>query len=340
DPPPQQIDLVERQLMAKLRALLFGMLSGAALLAPAAALAAGPPPRALTFASVNGAPLLLDLYLPESRAGGAAPAPFGLIIWVHGGAWRAGSRASVDLLGMTARGWAVASVDYRLSPVARFPAQVHDIKAAIRFLRAHAAEYGYPPSRFVVAGSSAGGHLAALVGVSNHQRELEGGVGSDSATSSDVQAVVSLYGASNLASILGQSSPHGLSVRVPALELLLGGQPEAVPELARLASPVFHVDATDPPLLLLHGDQDNQMPIQQSQELEAAYQKLRLAVEFGVVRGAGHGGPAFTNPDTLERIDRFLRRQFGQRVSALSGSPEPAGGVAKKAPAPPARDAH
>jgi len=307
-------------------------LSGVALLAPQLVPAADRKPTELTFARVDETELRLDLYLPESRARtGCSPPPasppVGLIIWVHGGAWRGGSRASVDLAGMTARGWAVASVDYRLSPVARFPAQVHDIKAAIRFLRAHAGEYGYPASRFVIAGSSAGGHLAALVGVSNAERELEGSVGNDLSVSSDVQAVVSLYGASNLASILAQSSPHGLSVRVPALELLLGGQPEAVPELTRLASPVFHVDAADPPLLLLHGDQDDQMPIQQSYELEAAYQKLRLEERLVVVHGSGHGGPAFTQPDMLELIDGFLRQK-------LAPSTAPAAPQQKGLPSP------
>jgi acetyl esterase/lipase len=322
----------------RVRALLLAALSGLALLAPGPVPAAGPQRTELTFARVNDAPLLLDLYLPErrARAGCSSPpasTPVGLIIWVHGGAWRGGSRASVDLAGMTARGWAVASVDYRLSPVARFPAQAHDIKAAIRFLRAHAADYGYPSSRFVIAGSSAGGHLAALVGVSNAERQLEGNVGSDLSVSSDVQAVVSLYGASNLTSILTQSSPHGLSVRVPALELLLGGQPDSVPELTRLASPVFHVDTTDPPLLLLHGDQDNQMPIQQSYELEAAYQKLGLAARLVVVRGAGHGGPAFTHPDMLELIDGFLRQQLVQSAAATPANSQ-ASGPSSRLPSP------
>jgi len=262
--------------------------------------------RDVKFARAGKSDLLLDLYLPEGSA-----TPAGVIVWVHGGAWRAGSRASVDLVGMTEHGWAVASVDYRLSTVARFPAQVHDIKAAVRYLRAHAAEHGYPAERVVIAGSSAGGHLAALVGVSNRNAELEGTVGSDARASSDVQAIVSLYGASNLTSILAQSTPHGLNVRVPALELLLGAKPEATPTLARLASPVFHVDAKDPPLYLSHGDQDAQMPINQSHELEGAYQKLGLPVRFEVVHGSGHGGPGFTTPDRLSAIDDFLRTHLG-----------------------------
>jgi acetyl esterase/lipase len=260
--------------------------------------------RALKFARAGDSDLALDLYLPERL-----PAS-GLIVWVHGGAWRAGSRDSVDLRGMTERGWAVASVDYRLSTVARFPAQVHDIKAAIRYLRARAKDRGYPRSPIVIAGSSAGAHLAALVGVTNQHAELEGTIGDDARESSDVQAIVSLYGASNLTTILEQSTPHGLSVRRPALELLLGAQPEAAPELARLASPIFHVDAKDPPLLMLHGDQDNQMPINQSLELQGAYEKLGLRVRFVAVHGAGHGGAAFTSAENLDLIAGFLRAEL------------------------------
>jgi acetyl esterase/lipase len=263
--------------------------------------AAGKVLRDVKFASAGETPLLLDLYLPEGK-------PVGLIVWVHGGAWRAGSKSQVDLQPLTEKQWAVASVDYRLSGVAKFPAQIHDIKAAVRYLRAHAAEHGYPPSRIVIAGSSAGGHLAALVGVSNKHKELEGNLGADTKVSSDVQAIVSLYGASNLTSILSQSTPHGLSVRVPALDLFIGGQPDKVPDVARLASPVFQVDASDPPLLMLHGDQDNQMPINQSLELQGAYEKLKLPVEFVAVHGAGHGGPQFTSEDNLALIDRFLRK--------------------------------
>lgn len=261
--------------------------------------------QGIPFAKVGDIELKLDLYRPDGP-------PAGLIVWVHGGAWRGGSRASVDLKGLTALGWAVASVDYRLSTQARFPAQIHDLKAAIRFLRARAADYGYPANRFVIAGSSAGGHLAALAGVTNGHAGLEGAVGENPGVSSDVQAIVDLYGASNLTTILAQSTPHGLSVRVPALDLLLGGQPAAVPELARLASPVFQLDAQDPPLYLTHGDQDPQMPIEQSHEFVAAYRKLGLPVQFEVQPGSGHGGPAFTSLTSLRLIDGFLRTHFAR----------------------------
>jgi acetyl esterase/lipase len=261
--------------------------------------------RDLVFAQAGGQELKLDLYLPDDGRPAA-----GLIVWVHGGAWRAGSRESVDVKGLTAFGWAIASVDYRLSTVARFPAQIHDIKAAIRYLRANAAGFGYPADRFVVGGSSAGAHLAALVGVSNGNPALEGGVGNSPGVSSRVQAILDLYGASDLTTILRQSTPHGLEVRVPALELLLGGQPAAVPELARLASPLFQLDAHDPPLFLLHGDQDPQMPPEQSRLLATAYEKLGLPLHYEVVRGAGHGGPAFTTEARLREMDAWLREHL------------------------------
>jgi acetyl esterase/lipase len=258
--------------------------------------------RDIEFARVGRRRLALDLYRPRQSDGPAA-----LVVWVHGGAWRAGSREPVPVAPLTDHGFAVASIDYRLSPEAKFPAQVHDIKAAIRFLRAHAAEYGLDGERVAIAGASAGGHLAALVGVTGGHKDLEGDVGEHDAESSAVQAVVSFYGASNLQTILPQSTPHGLKVRTPALELLLGGTPQEQPRLARLASPVAHVDGDDPPLLLIHGDQDPQMPINQAHELHGAYKRHQCPVEFVVLHGEAHGGAAFYEPALLEQVAAFLR---------------------------------
>ena len=259
----------------------------------------------LTYATVDGKDLGLDLYLP---AGVPAPA---LVVWVHGGAWRSGTKAKPPML-FVEGGMAMASLDFRQSGEARFPANVHDIKAAIRFLRAKASQYGYRSDRIAIAGSSSGGHLAVLVGVSNGQKELEGTVGGFLNQSSDVAAIVDYFGASNLATILAQSTPHGLSVRRPALELLLGALPDAEPSLARLASPVTHVDRSDPPLLIFHGDQDPQMPINQSHELQGAYETAGLDVFFDVVHGAAHGGDAFFAPDRAARALAFLRRTIGR----------------------------
>lgn len=256
--------------------------------------------RDIEYARVDGQGLFLDLYLPGDRR--QAP----LLVWVHGGAWRRGSKSQMPLGKLVEQGWAIASVGYRLTPLAPFPAQVHDLKGAIRFLRARGADYGVRVAKIAIAGASAGGHLAALVGTSNGVPELEGTVGDYPGQSSDVHAIISLYGASNLTTILSQSTPHGLGVRIPALQLLLGGQPEDRPEQARLASPVFHVDRSDPPLLLIHGDQDPQMPINQSHELYGRYRQLGLSAEFVVVYGGAHGGPEFYDPERLEKMRSFL----------------------------------
>lgn len=258
----------------------------------------------IQYAEVDGHRLLLDLYLPSDVLNPA------IVVWVHGGAWRRGSKSNMPLVDLVNSGFAVASVDYRLSPVAKFPAQIHDCKAAIRFLRGTSAMYGIDTDRIGVAGSSAGGHLAALIGVTNHHKHLEGELGDHRDQLSTVQATVDYFGPTNFTTILKQSTPHGLGVRVPALELLLGGGPEMEPKLARMASPVFHVDPDDPPLLLIHGDQDPQVPINQSHELHARYKNQKLSVHFEVVHGGAHGGDAFFDARRNMLVRNFFREHL------------------------------
>jgi len=258
--------------------------------------------RDVEYGRVGDISLKLDLYVPVKVK--SPP----LVVWVHGGAWRGGSKNNPSVLSLTERGYAVASVDYRLSPVAQFPAQIHDVKAAIRYLRANAKEHGIYAEQIAISGGSAGGHLAALVGVTNGVKELEGEIGRHRDQSSDVQAIVVFYGASNLATILSQSTPHGLNVRVPALELLLGGQPDSKPELTRLASPVFHADPKDPPLLWYHGDQDPQMPINQAHEMVGAYKRHGLGAQLEVVYGGAHGGKLFYTPEQMQQVAEFLQK--------------------------------
>jgi acetyl esterase/lipase len=212
----------------------------------------------------------------------------------------------VSIAKLLDHGFAIASVDYRLSTQAVFPAQIHDIKAAIRFLRAKSELYQLNTSRIGIIGSSAGGHLAALVGVTNGHKELEGKVGESLSQSSDVQCIVSLYGASNLQTILSQSTEFGLKMRVPALQLLLGGQPTEKPDLARLASPVAHLDKHDPPLLLIHGDADPQMPPAQSQEFAKAYEAAKLPLQLILMPGSKHGGSEFYDHERTGLIAKFL----------------------------------
>jgi acetyl esterase/lipase len=249
--------------------------------------------------SAAGEPLRLDLYLPDSVG---AP----LLVWIHGGAWERFDKSSMPLASLVERGFAIASLDFSPASKARFPGQVHEIKAGIRFLRAEASRYGYDANRIGVLGASSGAHLAAVIGTSNGSAELEGRLGDHRDQSSAVHAIVSYFAATNLTTILDQSTPFGLNIREPALVRLLGAPPKEAESLAKLASPVFQVDRDDPPLLLLHGDQDPQMPINQSHELEGAYEKHGLEVDFIVVHGAAHGGDAFYSPENLERVEAFL----------------------------------
>lgn len=260
----------------------------------------------IPYASIDGKQLGLDLHMPA----GVEHPP--LIVWVHGGRWVLGDKSEVPMV-FADEGIATASLDFRQSDEARFPAMVHDIKAGVRFLRAKATEYGYRADRVAIGGTSSGAHLAALVGTTNGHPTLEGTVGDHPDQSSDVEAILSYYGASNLTTILAQSSPQGLEVRVPALEALLGALPDQAPELARLASPVTHVSASAPPLLVLHGDQDQQMPVDQSQELADAYTSRGLDVHFDVLPGVGHGGESdFFSEERNARAIAFLRRALAQ----------------------------
>lgn len=262
--------------------------------------------RDLEFARVGDHVLRLDLYRP------AGEGPYPVVLWVHGGAWRNGSKDNPPILQIVheAKGFALASVEYRLSPQAAFPAQIHDLKAAVRFLRAESKRLRLDPDHFAAAGGSAGAHLAVLLGVSGGVAELEGDVGNHPKASSRVQAILDWYGPTNLTTILGQSTPHGLSVRKPALQLLLGGLPEEKAELARLASPTVHVTADAPPLWMAHGDQDPQVPVNQSLELQGAYERVGRPVKLEIVHGGAHGGAAFYEPARVQRAAAFLSEAF------------------------------
>jgi acetyl esterase/lipase len=286
------------------KALPAALLSGLAIgFWPGTGSSAPPVQSDIEYLTVGGAPLRFDLYLPD-----APSAP--LLVWVHGGGWEAGSKAAMPLAAFVERGYAVASLDFSPASKAPFPGQVHEIKAAVRFLRAQAERYGYDARRIAVLGASSGAHLAAVVGTTNGHAELEGTLGGHRDESSAVQAIVSYFPATNLTTILAQSTPFGLGVREPALKRLLGSPPQDNEPLARLASPVFHVDRNDPPLLLLHGDQDPQMPINQSHELHGAYVQQGLEADFIVVHGAAHGGDAFYAPPNVERVAEFLDAQL------------------------------
>jgi acetyl esterase/lipase len=259
----------------------------------------------LVYATVGGKNLALDLHLP---AGVRHPR---LLVFVHGGAWTTGSKAQYPTF-LLDRGFAVASLDFRSSTEAPFPADVFDIKAGIRYLRAKASYYGYRANRIAIVGASSGGHLAALVGVSNGEAALEGTEGEYRSESSAVQAIVSYFGASDLTTILAQSTPAGLAVREPALKRLLGASPEQVPALAKLASPIFHVNRNAPPILLLHGDQDTQMPLNQLYEMQWAYEQAGRHVEVLILHGVDHDAGPFFRDAPVERVAQFLKHNISR----------------------------
>ena len=236
----------------------------------------------------------LDLYLPLA---GDRPVP--VIVWVHGGGWAGGSKARTPASRMVQSGFAVAAINYRLSQHAVFPAQIHDCKAAIRWLRAHAAEYRLDTRHIGVWGSSAGGHLVALMGTSNGVADLEGTLGNPE-QSSDVQAVVDWFGPTDFLTVGPKETRTNL----------LGGDPLQIPEQAKRASPIHYVSKDDPPFLVMHGDADKTVPIAQSETFTEALQDAGVDATFIKVVGGGHGGQLFTNQESMQRIEAFFRRHL------------------------------
>lgn len=243
--------------------------------------------RDLAYVSGGHERQKLDLYLPEK-----AEAPLPLIIWVHGGGWETGSKAQCQPLrqGFVARGYAVASLGYRLSGDAIFPAQIEDCKAAIRWLRAHAKDYGLNPDRFGVWGSSAGGHLVALLGTSGEVKEFD--VGAQREISSRVQAVCDFFGPTDLLQMDAHALPGAHLKHDPAQSpesRLIGGAIQENKAKTARANPITYVTPDDPPFLIVHGDADPTVPYHQSQLLFAALKQAGVRVHFHTIKGAGHG---------------------------------------------------
>ena len=289
-------------------ALIFICLIGLA--AASTPLSAAQYLRDITYAEVDGQELQLDLYLPESEADSAP-----LVVWIHGGAWRGGSRYPSALSWLSEQGYAVASISYRLSQQAPFPAQIHDCKGAIRWLRAHAEEYGYDADQVAVAGASAGGMLAALVGTSGDITELEGAVGGNLDQSSRVQAVIDYYGATDFILRSG-NQPEKTDEPKGIVYKLLGGAVQENEALAKLASAAYQVSEDDPPLLVFHGERDGQVLPVQSRRIMEAYEAAGLPVEAHFLEHAGHGGGTFYHGEPAEQVLGFLHRFLPTPVPA------------------------
>ncbi|MEU2349180.1 alpha/beta hydrolase [Modestobacter sp. NPDC049651] len=264
----------------------------------------------LTYAVAFGyRPLQLDVWVP----GTAAPAP--LVVYVHGGAFMMGDRRYLPetlrpgqvFEALLAAGLAVASIDYRHALEAPFPAQLHDAKAAVRYLRAHAGELGVDTTRVGAWGESAGGHVAALLGLTGHRADLEGTHGV-AGPSSAVDVVVDWYGLADLETMPRQAPPPEIAALLPAEmrtppedHLLRGLTGDTLAD----ASPVNHVTAGAPPFLLLHGTGDWLVPCAQSEQLHAALAAAGAPVTFEPVEGAGHIWLGHDDVDAI--VDRSVQ---------------------------------
>jgi acetyl esterase/lipase len=257
----------------------------------------------------NGHPnQVLDIFLPEQPSDKTLP----LMIWIHGGAWSGGSHSSPPVLYLVSKGFAVASIQHRFSQDALWPAQAYDCKAAIRFLRANATKYNLDPDHFGVGGDSSGGHLAAFVGTSGDVKELEGDLGNTN-VSSRVQAVVDWFGPTDFTLMAQQSGPRSMiqhdAPNSPESHLV-GGPVQEKRDVAKTANPLTYVDKTDPPFLIMHGDNDQLVPLGQSVILAKALIDAGVEVTMKTIPGAAHEGPQFRNAESQRLIEEFLSRKL------------------------------
>lgn len=270
-----------------------------------------PPPgvaveRDIVFAQTEDGPLTLDLYTPDPRPPGRLP----VVVFVFGGGWFVGNKNQVQILNgplLARRGYAVVATTYRLSDVASFPAQIHDVKATIRWVRANADRYGFDSTAIGAWGGSAGGHLVALLAATGGMVELEGDVGGDALRghSSEVQAAVDYFGPTYLPRLA-----EGAGNIEWMVAGLLGGSIAERKELAVLASPAVHVSPKTAPLLIVHGENDPTVPLEQSTSFHARLQAAGADSTLHVIPDAGHGGEEFLAPEMHEQLGEFFDRHL------------------------------
>jgi acetyl esterase/lipase len=236
----------------------------------------------VVYRTVAGQKLALDIARPKAGEG-----PFPAILCIHGGGWRAGDKHEYlqALYGFAKQGYVSASVQYRFAPKFPFPAQIHDVKAALRYLRGHAKELRIDPDRIGVMGGSAGGHLALLLATTDRTDGLDEPEDASSTVSTRVQAVVSLAGPSDLTKPYPKASEYMVTD-------LIGQTRKTAPELYAKASPITYVTAHDPPTFAIHGTNDELVPYDQATELVAACKKAGVSAELLTIPNGGHGSGA------------------------------------------------
>ena len=247
---------------------------------------------------------LLDIYLPK-KSKGKIP----LVVLIHGGAWLSNDKyadmgyMTKTMAAMVDAGFAIASIDYRFSTEAIFPAPLQDCNKAISFLYDHADKYGFDIKRFAVMGFSAGGHLANMVGLSKNNH-IPNFFMNGSSTTFSIKAVVDYYGPADLVLFPTSNdakSPEGI---------LLGAAPLDRPDLAKIASPINYVDKNDPPFLIIQGEKDESVDPKQSKLLSAWLTVKNVQNELIIVKDAPHYGVMFDVDEVRNKVMHFLKKQF------------------------------
>jgi acetyl esterase/lipase len=257
----------------------------------------------IEYVKVESVSLKLDLYLPAKIDPANKPP---LVVWFHGGGWRGGSKDHCIMAWLATENFAVASVEFRSVLQWPFPNNIHDCKAAIRWLRANADKYDYDARRIGTSGASAGGHLAAIIGTSAEVKFLEGKIGDHLDQSSRVQAVIDMAGVASIPD--WATTPRGLS-------LILGipfSENNGVAALGELFSADTHVTSDDPPILIMHGDNDKVVPLKQSQDFYESCKRARLDATLEIIPRGGHAGAPFVDAKHKAMIKSFFDKHLRQ----------------------------
>lgn len=254
----------------------------------------------------------LDLYLPEKPA----DRPLPLIVHIHGGGWMGGNKFPCQAMAMAAKGYVVASVEYRFSQKAKFPAQIQDCQAAIRWLRANSKQHNIDPERIGVVGGSAGGHLSALVGTAGGKKAFAP-IGGNEEQSDRVQAVCDIFGPSNFGTVMKQAEEDKnirniFKFNSPSdpYSQLIGVSLEGNKEKTDAVSPVHYVSKDNPPTLILHGTHDALVPLAQSEEFAAALKEKGVEVWLQKLPGSGHGGGGFSKLPIVNLMQNFFDKHL------------------------------
>ncbi len=292
------------------------------LVAHSSALGKEPPPpppgfiarRDLDYAGQNNPRQKLDLYLPAKPS----EKPLPLIVYIHGGGWEAGSKDEPGvLLHFIQQGYAGASIGYRLTGEAKWPAQIHDVKAAMRWLKAHAKENGIDAQRIGLFGISAGGHLVSLLGTSGGVQELEGVVG-EAGASPKIACVANFCGPANFLTFPGKGSIIDTEKPGTAITKLFGGPMSLHLAEAKAASPITYVSKDDPPFLHIHGTADTLVPLAQAVEFDAALDQAGVSSTLLTGEGAPH---VFFSPDLISKMQTFFDKHLQGKPGEVQQGP-------------------